>query len=178
MWKKIALGFGVLLAVLLVAVAVQPSEFRVERAITIDVPPSVPYGLVEDFRAWNKWSPWEELDPNMHREYSGASSGAGAKYAWVGSDEVGAGRMTIERAATDRELEIKLEFLKPFAATNATVFSFSPEASGTKVNWAMSGKNDFLGKAFCLFMDMDKMVGGDFEKGLEKLKTLSEKSAP
>lgn len=178
MWKKIALGLGVLLAVLLVAVAVQPSEFRVERSITIAAPPSVPYGLVEDFRAWNKWSPWEELDPNMKREYSGAPKGAGAQYAWVGQDEVGEGRMTIERAAEERELEIKLEFIKPFPATNDTVFTFAPEASGTKVNWAMSGKNDFLGKAFCLFMDMDKMVGGDFEKGLEKLKTLSEKSAP
>lgn len=177
MWKKIAIALGALLAVFLIVVVVQPSDFKIERSITVNAPPTVPFSFVSDFHKWNLWSPWEKMDPTMKKEFAGPETGVGAKYSWVGNDQVGEGRMTIESAIPDQKIQILLEFLKPFEAKNDTVFSFTPDGAGTKINWAMTGKNNFVGKAFALCMDMDKMVGSDFDKGLEKLKELSEKAA-
>lgn len=178
MWKKIALAFGALVVIFLVVVALQPSDFRIERSISVSAPPSAPFARVIDFRKWNAWSPWDKLDPNMKKDFSGPETGVGSKYAWAGNDQAGEGRMTIVSVDPDRKIQIKLEFLKPFEATNDTVFSFAPDGAGTKINWAMSGKNNFVGKAFALCMNMDEMVGADFDKGLQKLKELSEKAAP
>ena len=113
----------------------------------------------------------------MKRTHGGAASGVGATYAWAGNDEVGEGRMTIEKSEPGKLVVIKIEFLAPMEATNTATFSFSPTAEGTKVTWAMDGNNDFMAKAFQLFVDFDKMVGADFEKGLAALKTAAE-SAP
>ncbi len=176
MLKKILIGLGAAFAGLLVVIAFQPATFHIERSIAVAAPPTAAFAQVNDFHAWGKWSPWEKLDPGMKRTYEGPSSGVGAKYAWVGSKEVGEGRMTIEQSDPSR-IAIKLEFLKPFAATNIATFSFAPANQGTKVTWAMDGKNDFMGKAFHLFMDMETMIGPDFEKGLADLKTAAE-SAP
>jgi autotransporter translocation and assembly factor TamB len=174
MWKKIGLGFLALLVVLAIVIAMQPSEFKIQRAQKVTAPPGVVYLFVQDFHRWSVWSPWEKLDPSLKRSYSGAKSGEGAVYDWVGNDQVGAGRMTIEKATNSREVQIKLEFLKPFAATNQTVFLFEKNGEQTVVTWTMTGKNDFVGKAFSLFMDMDALVGADFEKGLEGLKRAAE----
>jgi hypothetical protein len=177
MWKKILIGVAAAIVLLVIVIATRPAEFRIERSTTIGAPPERAFALVNDFRAWSAWSPWEKLDPGMKRTHSGAPSGVGAVYGWSGNDDVGEGRMTIEKSDPSSTIGIKLEFIKPFAATNQTTFTFAPNGSSTKVTWAMDGKNGFAAKAASLFMDMDKLVGADFERGLASLKTIAE-SAP
>jgi hypothetical protein len=177
MLKKILLGVLAVIVLLVLVVATRPSEFRIQRSATMGAPPPVVFALVNDFHAWPTWSPWERLDPAMKRTHSGAPSGTGAAYAWQGNDDVGEGRMTIEKSEPPSVVGIKLEFLKPFAATNTTTFTFAPEGPGTKVTWAMEGNNNFAAKAASLFMDMDKLVGADFERGLAAMKAASEKAA-
>src|SRR5688572_23872990 len=174
MLKKILIGVAAAFLLLVIVIATRPAEFRIERSTAISAPPEVVFAQVNDFRAWPAWSPWEKLDPGMKRTHSGAPSGVGAKYAWTGNDDVGEGRMTIEKSDPGKEVVIKLEFLEPFEASNTTTFTFTPNSSGTKVNWAMEGNNNFMGKMFSLFMDMDEMVGKDFEKGLAGMKTAAE----
>lgn len=176
MVRKILVGVVSVLAVLAVVVALQPATFHIERSILVRAPSDFAYAQVNDFHAWRAWSPWEKLDPQMARTYSGEASGTGASYAWRGNKEVGEGRMTIERSEP-AQIVLKLEFLKPFAATNTATFSFTPGSQGTKVTWAMDGRNTFLTKAMHLVMDMDKLVGKDFERGLEALKAAAEASA-
>ena len=113
----------------------------------------------------------------MKQNYEGASSGTGAIYTWAGNNQVGEGRMTITESHPSDLIKIKLEFIKPWSATNATDFAFKPQGNQTAVTWTMDGDNNFIGKAFSLFMNMDKMVGGDFEKGLAQMKTVAEKAA-
>jgi uncharacterized protein YndB with AHSA1/START domain len=177
MLKKIGLGIAALLAVLVVVVATRPADFRIARSRTINAPPPVVFGLVNDFHRWPEWSPWEKLDPSMKRELSGAPSGNGAVYFWTGNDKVGEGRMTITDSQPPHALTIRLEFLKPWAATNTASFEFTPSGAGTTVTWAMSGHNNFVSKLFGLFMDMDKMVGPDFERGLANLEAAAAPSA-
>ncbi len=171
-------------AVLLVAVAAlagfvvtRPSEFRVARSRTIAAPLDVVYAWVNDFHTWTQWSPWERLDPDMRRELSGSPAGVGASYAWAGNRNVGEGRMTITDATPGRSVTIRLEFMKPFAATNTAHFEFVPSGSDTVVTWAMTGTNGFLAKAMQLVMDMDTMIGGEFEKGLASLDTVTTAAA-
>ena len=171
---NVLIGIAAVVVVLGVVVATRPATFHVERSITIAAPPENAFAQVNDFRAWGAWSPWEKKDPQMQRTFDGAPSGTGATYAWVGNNEVGEGRMTIERSEKPSLVAIKLEFFKPFAATNAATFTFTPASAGTKVTWAMDGRNNFVAKAVHLVMDMDKMVGGDFERGLAALKTVAE----
>ncbi len=174
------LGLAILAVVLgfLAFVALQPAEFRLERSVEIAAPARVVFANLDDFRRWGPWSPWEKLDPGMAREYGGASAGVGATYHWKGNPDVGEGRMTITDSAAPERLAIRLEFLAPFAATNEAVFSLAPSADGdTAVTWAMSGRNAFLAKVAGVFMDMDAMVGGDFERGLAALKQVSEEQA-
>jgi hypothetical protein len=177
MLKKILIGLGAAIALLVIVILLQPAKFRIERSITMAAPPDAAFAQVNDFHAWSKWSPWEKLDPNLKRSYDGPSSGNGAKYAWVGNEDVGEGRMTIEKSNAPNEIQIKLEFLKPFEATNTTIFTFAKTPEGNKTTWAMEGENNFVGKAMSLFMNMDKMVGPDFEKGLAAMKTEAEAAA-
>lgn len=172
---KIVLGlFAVALCVLAVAVAMQPAEFSIQRSTTIAAPPATVFALINDFHQWEKWSPWAKKDPAMKTTYEGTESGAGAIYTWVGNSEVGEGKMTILESRAPEQVGIQLEFLAPMKGTNTTEFSLKPEGDGTSVTWTMAGKNNFVGKAFCLFMDMDAMVGGDFEKGLAAMKAAAE----
>ena len=127
-----------------------------------------------DFHNWGAWSPWDDLDPEMSKTYSGADSGVGAHYAWTGNRKVGSGNMEITDAKADAEIQIALEFLKPFKATNQTTFSLSPEGDGTNVSWSMTGKNTLMTRIMGIFKSMDSMVGPDFEKGLAKLKAVAE----
>jgi hypothetical protein len=172
MLKKILLALVAVLALFAVFVATRPNEFRIERSIVINAEPSIPFERVVIFRKWATWSPWAKLDPNMTVEFSGPKGGYGSVYSWKGNDKVGEGRMTMTGALKDKLVEIKLEFIKPWPQESKTTFTFEPQASGqsTKVTWAMTGERDFIGKLFGLFMDMDKMVGPDFEKGLKTLK--------
>lgn len=174
MLKKIVVAVAVIVLVFVVIVAMQRSEFRIVRSATISAPPSVLFAHVNDFHRWETWSPWEKLDPAMTRSYEGASSGVGAIYAWSGNEEVGKGRMTITESREDELVRITLEFLEPFAATNTTEFMFTPEGGQTVVTWSMFGEHGFVGKLFSVFMDMDAMVGPDFEKGLGQMKAIAE----
>ena len=177
MLKKvmIALGlFAALIGILAVTVAMQPAEFSIERSVTIAAPPATVFALVNDFHQWEKWSPWAKLDPAMKTTFEGPESGAGAIYTWVGNSDVGEGKMTILESRAPEQVGIQLEFIKPIAATNTAEFSLKPEGDGTSVTWSMAGKNNFAGKAFSLFVDMDAMLGGDFEKGLAAMKAAAE----
>lgn len=183
MAKKIVLGIvGVaalaLLVVLLLA-ASKPDTFSVERRIAIQAPASAIFPNLSDFHRWASWSPWEHLDPNMKRTFSGPESGVGASYAWVGNSDVGEGRMTILESRPDEEVKVKLEFLKPFEATNTTIYRLLPISGvhGTQVVWTMEGPMPFMSKLFSMFADMDAMIGKDFETGLANLKRVSESAA-
>jgi hypothetical protein len=178
MMLKILIGLAVVVGVLVVVVATRPDTFHVERSVDVAAPPERAYSQVVDFHQWSTWSPWEKLDPDMKRTYSGAPTGTGAQYAWTGNKQTGEGRMTIVEATPPSRVLIKLEFIKPFAATNQATFVFARTATGAKVTWAMDGNNNFMAKAFHLVMDMDKLVGGDFEKGLAAMKTNAERAAP
>ena len=178
---KILIGLAVfvVLAVVLfsIVVAMQPDEFTITRSATVDAPPSRVFAEVNDFQRWRAWSPWEKLDPNLKRTYEGPTTGEGAEYAWEGNGNVGAGRMKITKSQPSEQIEIRLEFLRPMAAVNTTVFDFQPKGEGTLVTWTMSGRNSFMGKAFGLLMNMDKMVGGSFEEGLASMKQVAEADA-
>jgi len=176
--KKLLLAVVVVLAVFAVFVASRPSSYRVSRAQAIAAPPSSVYALVADFQQWDKWSPWAKLDPAMKTTYGGPVAAAGSSYAWSGNDKVGEGRMTIVEAKPGERVRIRLEFIKPFASTSSTEFEFAPKGGGTQTTWTMVGHNEFVGKAFSVFMNMDKMIGNDFEKGLAQLKAVAESAAP
>jgi uncharacterized protein YndB with AHSA1/START domain len=174
---KILLIIGILVAIFVIVAALQPKEFSVVRSTTIAAPPSIVFEQVDNLRNWDAWSPWAKLDPNMKVTFDGPASGVGAGYSWVGNNKVGEGRMTILESRPGELVRIKLEFIKPFKATNTTEFTFKPEGSGTHVTWNMYGDKNFLSKAMGLFMNMDKMVGGDFEKGLASMKSIAEQRA-
>ncbi|WP_077488864.1 SRPBCC family protein [Sinomonas mesophila] len=145
------------------------SGYTITRSAFIPAPPEAVFPLVNSFREWRKWSPWEGVDPDLQRTYSGPESGVGATYAWSGNRKAGAGSMQILDAHEPTSVRIRLIFLKPFRAVNPTGFTFEPERGGTRVTWAMRGENKGLAKLFAMVMDMDKLVGKDFEKGLANL---------
>jgi uncharacterized protein YndB with AHSA1/START domain len=164
--------------VVFVAVAtMQPAAFRVERRTVIAAPAAAVFGRVNALREWTAWSPWEKLDPALRRTYEGPAAGEGAVYSWAGNKKVGEGRMTIVESRPAELIRIKLEFLKPWQATNATEFVFTSDGGKTAVVWSMSGTKNAVMKAVCLFTSMDKMVGGDFERGLAQLKGVVEGAA-
>lgn len=149
--------------------------YAVERSARIDAPPSRVYDLVADFHNWPSWSPWEDLDPQLKRTYSGAESGTGALYAWSGNRKAGKGRMEITEATQPSRVQIDLEFEKPWKARNDTWFTIEPEGTGSHVTWSMTGQKTFMTKVMGLFKSMDSFIGSDFEKGLARLKTATEK---
>ena len=174
MLKKILLAVAVIILLFVIVVAMQPADFRITRSATISAPAEIVFSHVNDFHKWDAWSPWAKLDPAMKQTYEGSPAGAGSIYSWDGNKDVGTGRMTLTESRENELVRIKLEFLKPFAAVNDTEFTFKPEGDQTAVTWTMTGQNNFIAKAFGLVMNMDKMVGGDFEKGLAQMKTLAE----
>ncbi|MEO6609673.1 MAG: SRPBCC family protein [Aestuariivirga sp.] len=164
----------IILAILGVA-AMRPDGFSLSRSAEFHAPPEKVFAELNDFRNWAKWSPWEPMDPNLQRNYSGASSGKGAKYAWVGNKKVGEGNMEITKSVSNSSILLDLNFLKPFKASNVTEFTIVPHGKTTKLTWEMRGPTPFMMKIMHLFMNMDKMVGKDFEKGLANLKSVVEK---
>lgn len=171
----LALAFIVLL--FSIAVAGQPDEFKVTRSANISAPAEITFSHANDFHKWEAWSPWAKIDLACKYEYAGAPAGPGAIFSWAGNKKVGEGRMTILESRPGEFIRINLEFLKPFKANNKAEFTFKAEGGQTVVTWTMLGKNNFLFKAFSLFMDCDKMVGRDFEKGLAAMKSVAETAA-
>lgn len=162
---------------LLVLIASRPADYSIVRSTTIAASPQAVFDRVSDLRKWNDWSPWAKLDPNAKYSFSGPESGKGSAFSWSGNNEVGEGTMTITESTPPERVQFHMAFVRPMQDTSNTTFTFTPEGSGTKVVWTMSGKNNFVAKAMCLVMDMDKMVGGQFEQGLSNLKTLTESEA-
>jgi len=175
MFKKIAIVILVLLAAVLIYAATKPDTFEVQRSATIKAPPEKIFPLLNDFHSWQTWSPWEKLDPALKRTYSGAPNGQGSVYAWEGNSKVGAGRMEVMQSIPSSRIGIKLDFLKPFEGHNVAEFTLAPNGDSTTVTWAMRGPNPYLGKVMSVFVNMDRMVGRDFETGLANLKAAAER---
>jgi hypothetical protein len=171
---KTLIAVAVIVVVLLVVIAMRPTEFRVQRSATISAPAPVVFAQVNDFHKWEAWSPYAKRDPAMKKSFEGAPAGVGAIYTWSGNHEVGEGRTTITESRPSELIRIKLEFVRPFAGTSTAEFTFQPEGERTAVTWALDGRNRFPAKAMGLVMNMDKMIGDDFEKGLAQLQSIAE----
>src|SRR6266436_2595488 len=171
----IAIVLVVAIAILLILGATKPDTFTVRRATTVKAPPERIFPLINDFHQWGTWSPYETKDPAMKRSYSGAASGKGAVYGWEGNKNVGSGRMEILDSSAPSKIVIKLDFFTPFEAHNTAEFTMLPQGDATNVTWLMHGRLPFMGKIMHVFINMDRMVGKDFEIGLANLKRLAEK---
>jgi hypothetical protein len=172
--KKVLIGLVVIILVVVAIIATRPAEFKISRSANIGAPADVVFAQVNDFHNWDGWSPWAKLDPAMKTKFEGAQSGTGAMYSWTGNDKVGEGKMTITDSKPTEKVAIKLEFIKPFAATNTATFDIKAAGDKSDVTWSMEGHNNFMAKAFSLFMNMDQLIGKDFEKGLAQMKTVAE----
>ena len=177
MLKKILIGLAVLVALLLVVVALQPSEFHVERTATIAAPQADVFARVNDLHKWEAWSPWAKLDPTAKTTFEGPEAGQGAAMTWAGNDKVGEGKMTIIESRPSDLVKLKVDFVKPFEGTSNSEFNFKPEGDKTAVTWAMSAHHNFMEKAFCLVMNGKKMIGDDMQKGLAQMQSLLETKA-
>lgn len=171
---KFLIGVVVLVVIFAIAVATRPKTFRVERSILVNAAADVVFPFINDFHLWNRWSPFEKLDPDLQRTFTGAAAGEGATYEWMGNREAGQGKMVIKESVPAQRIAIDLFFLKPFKSTSLAEFTFVPRAGGTQVTWAMSGKNTTAGKAISLVASMDKYLGNSFDEGLSKLKRVVE----
>jgi uncharacterized protein YndB with AHSA1/START domain len=166
---------AIAVAIVLILAATRPNTFSVQRAAIVNAPPEKIFPLINDFRQWGNWSPYEHKDPGMKRTYSGAVRGKGAVYAWEGDKNVGKGRMEILEASAPSKIAIKLDFYTPFEAHNTAEFTMLPHEDATRVVWRMHGPAPFMAKIMHVFINIDKMVGKDFETGLASLKRLAEK---
>lgn len=176
--KKVLLVLAIGIGGFIAFAATRPDTYKVERSLKMEAPADIVFAQLDNFKAFAAWSPWDKLDPNMKKTFEGPAQGVGAGYAWEGNDKVGKGKMTITNTTPPTSVVYKLEFLEPFASVATTTFSIKPEGEkASNVTWTMDGKNDLIGKAFGVFMDMDKMIGADFEKGLGGLKTIAEAEA-
>jgi hypothetical protein len=155
-------------------IAIQPAQYTITRSAKMNAAPEAVFDQINNFHNWEAWSPWAKRDPAAKNTFEGPDAGTGAVFSWAGNAEVGEGRMTITESRPHEQIRIRLDFIKPFASTANTEFSFTPEDNQTAVTWTMSGNNNFIGKAICMFMNMDKMIGGDFEAGLAGIRSVVE----
>ncbi|WP_374086487.1 SRPBCC family protein [Methylomicrobium lacus] len=174
MIESIVIAVVVLLAALLIYATTRPDTFRVERSATIKAPTEKIFPLINDFRQWETWSPWEKVDPAVKRSYSRAASGEGAIYEWNGNKDIGQGRMEIIESSPTSKVIIKIDFIKPFEAHNTIEFNLVTHGDSTIVTQAMYGPCPYISKLIGIFFSMDKMVGQKYEEGLANLKALSE----
>jgi hypothetical protein len=172
--KIIAIIVVLAVVVVLVLASRKPDHFRVQRSASIAAPPERIFPLINDFHRWGAWSPYEHKDPDMKRTFSGPGSGRGSTYQWAGNSNIGSGRMEIVESSAPSRVAIQLDFLKPFEAHNIATFTMEPAGGTTNVTWVMDGPTPFVGKIMHVFLDMDRMVGTDFEAGLANLKTAAE----
>jgi len=170
----ILLALAFIAILFIVIIAGRPEEFTVTRAVNISAPPERIFPHVNDLHQWQAWSPWARLDPAALTSFSGADAGTGAAMAWDGNKKVGAGKMTITESQSGALIRLRLDFRKPMQATNTAEFIFRSADGQTVVTWSMAGKNNLMGKVFSLFVDCEKMCGGQFEKGLASLKSVTE----
>lgn len=166
------------LSALCLFAATRPDDFRITRSITIAAPADVVFTQINDLHAWQSWSPWAKKDPNAQVSYAGPQAGKGSSFQWSGNSDVGEGAMTIIESRPSQLVKFRLDFIKPFTATNNSEFVLTQTPQGTNVSWSMYGKNNFIGKIIGIFMDCEKMVGPDFEQGLSNLKLVSEIKKP
>ncbi len=174
MVKVIGIVVVGLVAAVLVVAATRPDRFRVQRAARIKAPPEKIFPLINDLHSWHAWSPYEKKDPAMKRTLSGAASGKGAVYEWEGNKEVGKGRMEIADTSPPSKVIVKLDFVRPFEAHNIVEFTLEPNGDSTHVTWAIHGPSPYISKLMGIFINMDSMIGKDFEAGLANLKTVAE----
>lgn len=177
MLSKIGIAVAIVLLGLVVLVAMQPSTFRIERSREITAPAYVVFDLINNFKHWSAWSPWEKLDPTMKKKYAGPETGVGAVYEWSGDKQVGAGRMAITESEPGKKVGIELEFKKPWQATNRTYFVLEPAGRAVVVTWTMEGDNDFMSKAASLFLNVNESLGKDFEAGLREMDSVARREA-
>lgn len=177
MLKKILVVVVALVAILVILGFMQPADYRVERSLVMAAPPQAAYDQVADFRKWQAWSPWTKRDPAMKSTIGGAPSGKGATWSWEETKDAGTGSMTITDATAPAAIAIDLVFSEPFESRVKVGFAFKPEGAGTHVTWWMSGQHNFVGRMLCVFMDMDQMVGRDYEEGLAAIKAIVEAPA-
>ncbi len=175
MFKIITMLAVVLIVGILIFASTRPDTFSVLRAASIKAAPEKIFPLINELNRWSAWSPYEKKDPAMKRSFSGAVSGRGAVYVWEGNKDVGQGSMEIMDASPPSRVTIKLDFIKPFEAHNIVEFALQPQGDATDVTWSMHGPMPFISKLIGLFVDMDKMIGKDFEAGLASLKAIAEK---
>jgi len=174
MLKIIAIAVVILLAIILIYAATEPDTMHVERSISIKAPSENIFGLINDFHQWNEWTPYNK-DPSMKKTYSGSPSGKGAAYAWEGNKDVGKGEIAITESIPSSRIVFDLHMIEPFEGRNVATFTLKPAGDFTEVTWSLDDKQKLLVKVIGIFMNMDKMIGGDFETGLAKLKTVAEK---
>lgn len=174
MLPAILLGVALVVLAFVALVASRPAAFRISRTTRISAPAESVFALVNDFHQWERWSPYEKRDAAMTKSYEGAPSGTGAVYGWSGDKQVGQGRMTIVESRPYELICIRLEFERPFKATNTAEFTFAAAGSQTSVTWTLLGRNNFMMKAMGLLLNMDKLIGKDFEQGLSQLKAAAE----
>jgi Polyketide cyclase / dehydrase and lipid transport len=170
----IAIAVVVLIVGLVAFIATRPSEVCIQRSAQMNAPADVIYSIINDLHQWGRWSPYDKRDPDMKKTFTGPPTGPGASYAWSGNNKVGEGRLTIVESKPGQLVSMNLEFTRPFKCTNRVNFTMAPSGNGTLVSWIMEGRHNFMAKAFSLFINMDKMVGADFETGLANLKSLLE----
>ncbi len=175
--KKIGIGLVALIVALCVVIALQPSSYSVQRSTTIEAPPEVVYGILSDLNRFESWSPFARIDPATKVTVTGAAGEPGQKYEWTGNDDVGAGEMSITSVEPGKHVKVDMRFIRPFESTARVTFSVAPEGAGSKATWGMDADNNFMGKAVGLVMDMDKMLGAQFDEGLANLKRISEADA-
>jgi len=171
----IAIVLAIVIAIVLILAATKPNTFSVQRAATVKAPPERIFPLINDFHQWGSWSPYENRDLAMKRSYSGAADGRGAVYGWEGNENVGSGRMEILDTSEPSKIVIKLDFFTPFEGHNTAEFTMLPQGDATNLTWRMHGPAPFMSKVMQVFINLDKMIGKDFEIGLANLKRLTEK---
>jgi uncharacterized protein YndB with AHSA1/START domain len=177
MLKTLGVVAILLLGALAAVIATRPDTFRVERSAELAAPPEAVFALIDDLHAWQRWSPWEKLDPRMEKTYDGPPAGPGASYRWKGNSDVGSGRLTIVESKPSELVRVRLEFVEPFAGESEALFELAPTATGTSVRWVVEGQNGFAAKAISLVVDMDGMMGDMFEQGLADLDSAAQADA-
>ena len=175
MIKTIAIVFALLIAAILIYAATKPDSFRIERSTTIKAPSEKVFALINDYKQWEAWSPWEKIDPALKRTYSGAASGVGAIYEWSGNKDIGQGRMEIVESTPSTKVSLKLDFITPFEAHNMVDFTLAQQGDTTTITQAMYGPSPYMSKLMTIFFSMEKMVGGKYEEGLANIKAIAEK---
>jgi hypothetical protein len=174
MLKKILIALLAVIAIFLIVVALQPSEFHVERTATMAAPPATVFDQVNDFHKWDSWSPWAKLDPNAKIAFEGPPVGTGTIMTWAGNNQVGEGKMTLTESKPNELVKINVDIVKPMAGSSTTEFAFKPDGDKTAVTWSMSGHQNFLAKAMCLVMNGKKMMSDIMDKGLANMKSVVE----